>query len=89
MLPRLFIQQVFVHHLPRAWRTLTCQIHLRCCAAAKQRVAIIDKSYASQEIDAKSNVIVNIEIIDIPQTELERCHYYSGRIRLLTPTDET
>ena len=44
--------------------------HLRCWAATKQRVAIIDKSNASQEIDAKPNVIADIEIINILQTEL-------------------
>ena len=38
--------------------------HLRCWAAGKQRVAIIYKSYSSKEIDAKLNVIADIEIIN-------------------------
>ena len=48
--------------------------HQRCWAAAKERVAIIDKSYASQDIDRKSSVIVDIEI-NIPQAELKSYHY--------------
>ena len=39
------------------------KIHLRYWATAKQRVAVIDKSHAIQDIDAKSNVIADIEII--------------------------
>ena len=38
--------------------------HLRCWVAGKQRVAIICKSYSSKEIDAKLNVIADIEIIN-------------------------
>lgn len=63
------------------------KIHLRYWATAKQRVAVIDKSHAIQDIDAKSNVIADIEIIS--QTELTSYRYKSSRIRILTPTDET
>ena len=38
--------------------------HLRCWASGKQRVTIIYKSYSSKEIDAKLNVIADIEIIN-------------------------
>ena len=44
--------------------------HLRSWTAAKHRVAIIDKSYASQEIHAKPNVTARINNINILKTEL-------------------
>ena len=46
------------------------QIHLQFWAAAKQRIALIDKSYASQKIDAKPNLIADIKMISILKTEL-------------------
>lgn len=44
--------------------------HLRCRGTAKKQVAITDKFYANQKTDAEPNVIVDIEIINILQTEL-------------------
>ena len=46
------------------------QIHLQFWAAAKQQIALIDKSYASQKIDAKPNLIADIKMISILKTEL-------------------
>ena len=43
--------------------------HLKCWAAAKQHVAILDKSYASQQVDPKPDIIADIEIINILQAE--------------------
>ena len=42
--------------------------HARWWAAAKQQVAIIDKSYATQETIVKPNVGTDIKIINFIQT---------------------
>ena len=66
--------------------------HLRCWAAAKQHVAITDKSYASPEIDMEPNVIADIEMVNILQTELSDPSHTvitTRGIKIPTPIDET
>ena len=67
---RSVLQSCETYYMCQRCNSKLCQIHLRCWAAAKQRVTINDKSYASQDADAKLNVIADIKIINVLQTEL-------------------
>ena len=57
-----------------------CQIYLSSWAAVKQRVALTDKSYASQKNNAKPNVIADIKIIKIQIPTSTGETWYVGKV---------